>query len=159
MSKGNFSKNSRVKAKFLVFKVFPSKSYFLNMKQLDHLVVLPSISLGMLSVAVLNLNNMRDIESDKKAGKITVAVKLGLNKAKVYHYFLVGGALFTALTFFLLYYTNPFNALFLLAFIPILIHIKIVAKSNNPSTLDGQLKVLALSTFLFSLLTGVGYII
>jgi len=134
-------------------------TYFLNMKQLDHLTLLPAIALGMLSVAVLNLNNMRDIKSDKNSGKITIPVKLGLRKAKFYHYFLVGGAQLVALLFFLLYYSSPFNALFLIAFIPLLIHLKIVAKNNAPKVLDGQLKVLALSTFLFSLLLGVGYIL
>jgi 1,4-dihydroxy-2-naphthoate octaprenyltransferase len=134
-------------------------TYFLNMKQLDHLTVLPAVALGMLSVAVLNLNNMRDIESDKKSGKITIPVKLGLKKAKYYHYFLIVGAQIAALLFFLLYYTNSFNALFLIAFIPLLIHLKIVVKNSAPEVLDGQLKVLALSTFLFSVLIGIGYII
>ena len=134
-------------------------TYFLNMKQLDHLAVLPAVALGMLSVAVLNLNNMRDIESDKRAGKITIAVKLGLKRAKVYHFVLVGGAMLLAILFFVLYYVGPYNALFLIAFIPFLIHINVVARTNNPQQLDKQLKVLALSTFLFSVLLGIGYIL
>ena len=92
-------------------------TYFLNVKQLDHLVLLPAISLGMLSMAVLNLNNMRDIDSDEKSGKITVAVKLGLNKAKQYHYILVSGAMLLTTIFFVLYYVSMYNALVFIAFI------------------------------------------
>mgnify|MGYP003563129831 CR=1 FL=1 len=134
-------------------------TYFLNMKQLDHVLLLPSVSLGLLSVAVLNLNNMRDIESDQKAGKITLAVKLGIKKAKRYHFALVGGAMLCALLFFVLYYTGPYNALFLIAFIPFSLHLKVVYQSKESAPLDKQLKVLALSTFLFSCLLGIGYIL
>ena len=44
-------------------------------KTLNFYIFLPAISIGMLSVAVLNLNNMRDIENDKNNNKITLAVK------------------------------------------------------------------------------------
>lgn len=132
-------------------------TYFLNMKQLDHVALLPAISLGMLSVAVLNLNNMRDIESDKKAGKITIAVKLGLQKAKNYHYILVLGAMSLATLFFILYYVEPLNALMFIAFVPLAMHLVTVKKTDKAQLLDKQLKVLALSTFLFSVLLGVGY--
>lgn len=134
-------------------------SYFLNVKQLDHIAFLPSISLGLLSVAVLNLNNMRDIESDKSSGKITLAVKLGLDKAKAYHYLLVGGSMVLAVVFLILYYVSPYNAIFLITFIPLIRHILLIKKAKEPNQFDGQLKVLALTTFLFSLLLGVGYIL
>ena len=134
-------------------------TYFLNMKQLDHLVILPAVALGLLSVAVLNLNNMRDIKSDKKAGKITIAVKLGLKRAKTYHFILVLGAMLLSLLFFVLYYTGPYNALFLIAFIPLIRHLRVVVRTDNSQDLDKQLKILALSTFLFSFLLGVGYIL
>jgi 1,4-dihydroxy-2-naphthoate octaprenyltransferase len=134
-------------------------TYFLYLKQLDHLVVLPSICLGLLSVAVLNLNNMRDIESDKKVGKVTVAVKLGLKKAKRYHFLLIVSAMALSTLFFILYYVSPFNALFFIAFIPLIQHLRTVSKTDDSAALDKQLKVLALSAFLFSLLLGVGYII
>jgi 1,4-dihydroxy-2-naphthoate octaprenyltransferase len=134
-------------------------TYFLHMKQLDHLPLLPSIALGLLSVGVLNLNNMRDIDSDKKAGKITVAAKLGLAKAKIYHFALVLGAMLVAVCFFILYYVSPFNALFLVSFIPLIMHLRVIARAEQAVVLDKQLKVLALSAFLFSLLLGLGYIL
>ena len=145
----------------LVFFGFVSVvgSYFLFAKQLDHIVILPSFAVGLLSVGVLNLNNMRDISSDELSNKITLAVKLGKQKSKNYHLFLVSSAMILGIVFGLLYYTSPWNFLFLVAYIPLTIHIKKIVKAKSSSDFDSQLKVLALSTFLFSLLLGVGYIL
>ena len=134
-------------------------SYFLYMHIIDHVVVLPAIALGMLSVGVLNLNNMRDIESDANAGKITLAVKLGLRRAKKYHFILIIGAMVITLVFSILYYVEPYNFIYLIAFIPFILHIKRIKAAKQPDDFDSQLKVLALSTFLFSLLLGIGYIL
>ena len=84
-------------------------SYFLYMQTLDHVVILPAVALGLLSVGVLNLNNMRDIESDTNAGKITLAVKLGIERAKKYHNFLILGAFVVTILFSILYYVEPYN--------------------------------------------------
>lgn len=134
-------------------------SYLLYMQRIDHVTVLPAIALGLLSVGVLNLNNMRDIEGDANAGKVTIAVKLGLKRAKFYHYFLIGGAMLTSIIFSILYYVEPYNFLYLLVFIPLTLHLKKIFKAKLPDDFDSQLKVLALSTFLFSILLGVGYIL
>ncbi|RNC87098.1 MAG: 1,4-dihydroxy-2-naphthoate octaprenyltransferase [Winogradskyella sp.] len=134
-------------------------TYLLNVKTIDHLVFLPAIALGLLSVAVLNLNNMRDRETDAKVGKITVAVKLGKQGSKNYHYFLVIGAMITALVFSVLYYVEPYNFMFLISFIPLISHLKKIKKANLPDDFDSQLKVLALTTFVFSILLGVGYLL
>jgi 1,4-dihydroxy-2-naphthoate octaprenyltransferase len=145
----------------LVFFGFVSVvgSYFLFSKQLDHIVVLPSIAVGLLSVGVLNLNNMRDIESDKLSNKITTAVKLGKEKSKKYHLFLVISAMIVGVVFAILYYTSFWNFLFFISYIPLTIHIKKIISAQVSSDFDSQLKVLALSTFLFSLLLGIGYIL
>lgn len=145
----------------LVFFGFVSVvgSYFLFSKQLDHIVVLPSIAVGLLSVGVLNLNNMRDIESDKLSNKITTAVKLGKEKSKKYHLFLVISAMIVGVVFAILYYTSFWNFLFFISYIPLAIHIKKIISAQVSSDFDSQLKVLALSTFLFSLLLGIGYIL
>nr|WP_321243714.1 1,4-dihydroxy-2-naphthoate octaprenyltransferase [uncultured Psychroserpens sp.] len=134
-------------------------SYFLFTKSVDHHVWLPAISLGLLSMGVLNLNNMRDIESDKLSGKETLAVKLGKHKAKTYHLTLIVLAIVVAIVFSILYFSNLWNFLFYISFIPLVIHINKVRKATNPIDFDPQLKVLALSTFLFSILLGVGYIL
>lgn len=134
-------------------------SYLLYMKTIDHLVVLPAIALGLFSVGVLNLNNMRDIKSDTNAGKITLAVKLGLENAKRYHFSLIIGAMIITVIFSIVYFVEPYNFMYLIAFIPLVRHIKKIKAAKKADDFDGQLKVLALTTFLFSLLQGIGYIL
>ncbi|WP_040278458.1 1,4-dihydroxy-2-naphthoate octaprenyltransferase [Psychroserpens damuponensis] len=134
-------------------------SYFLYTKQIDHHVWLPAISIGLLSMGVLNLNNMRDIESDKLSNKETLAVKLGKSKAKTYHIVLIVLAMVIAILFSILYYSSPFNLLFYIAFVPLTIHLNKVVKATNPIDYDPQLKVLSLTTFLFSILLAIGYIL
>lgn len=134
-------------------------SYFLYAKHLDHVLVLPSIALGLLSIGVLNLNNMRDIDSDTLSNKITIAVRLGKQKAKIYHYTLVGGAILCAALFGILYYNSPYNLIFVVAFIPLVKHLISVNRAKTSEDLDKQLKPLALTTFVFSLLLGIGHIL
>jgi 1,4-dihydroxy-2-naphthoate octaprenyltransferase len=134
-------------------------SYFLYTKQIDHHVILPAISLGLLSIGVLNLNNMRDIESDETAGKKTLAVKLGREKAKIYHMTLIILAMVVSFIFSILYYSRPTIFIFYIAYIPLVIHLNKVRKTTAPRDYDPQLKVLALSTFLFAVLLGFSYIL
>jgi 1,4-dihydroxy-2-naphthoate polyprenyltransferase len=126
--------------------------YFLFTKELDALVILPAISLGLLSVAVLNLNNMRDQVSDAMSGKNTLVVKLGPKLAKLYHYLVVGTALVLTLLFALLNDFRLVQYIFLIAYIPLLLHAKTVIKNTVPRDLDPELKKVALSTFLLSVL-------
>lgn len=129
--------------------------YFLFSKELDILILLPAVSIGLLSVAVLNLNNMRDQVSDAMSGKNTLVVKLGAKRAKIYHYFIILTALFLTLLFAILYNFKPLQYLFLLAYIPFLLHIKTVSKNTVPRELDPELKKVALGTFLLSVLLSI----
>ncbi len=133
-------------------------TYFLYTKQLNYLIFLPAISIGLLSTAVLNLNNMRDQIEDKKSNKNTLVVKMGSQKAKVYHYLLIIFALISAITFVVLNYRSPIQFLFLIAFIPLFLNMITVGKNIIFSELDGELKKVALSTFLFAILFGIGQI-
>ena len=60
-------------------------SYYLYTGKWNPAVIYPALAIGLMSVAVLNLNNMRDRETDLRSGKITLAVKLGHNNAFAYH--------------------------------------------------------------------------
>ncbi|PQJ78473.1 1,4-dihydroxy-2-naphthoate octaprenyltransferase [Polaribacter porphyrae] len=131
-------------------------SYFLYTKQINFKIFLPAISIGLLSTAVLNLNNLRDREEDKKNNKNTLVVKLGTEKAKKYHYFLIFGALISALIFVLSDYNSPLQILFLVAFVPLMLNVKTVANNKISAKLDKELKKVALSTFLFAILFAVG---
>ncbi|PWG05274.1 1,4-dihydroxy-2-naphthoate octaprenyltransferase [Polaribacter aquimarinus] len=130
-------------------------SYFLFTKLIQFKIFLPAISIGLLSTSVLNLNNLRDRKEDEKNNKNTLVVKLGVKNAKKYHYLLIIGALFSALFYVFLTYKTPFQLLFLVAFIPLVKNLITVAKNKVPSSLDKELKRVALSTFLFAILFGI----
>lgn len=126
--------------------------YFLFAKDLNGYILLPAIVIGLLSTAVLNLNNMRDRLADGRANKITIAVLLGESKVKVYHYSLIFFAFIAALIYFILKEAPWFEYFPLLAFLPLFIHLGIVRRNTSPPLLDPELKKVALSTFLFSIL-------
>lgn len=125
---------------------------FLYSKQLDILLILPATAIGFLSVAVLNLNNMRDEASDRKSGKNTLVVKMGIENAKKYHYFLVIGAMVLVLIFAILSGFHFDQYLFLLAYIPLVKHLITVRNNQKNNLLDPELKKVALSTFALSVL-------
>lgn len=125
-------------------------SNFLFTKMIDWKLFLPATTIGLLSVAVLNLNNMRDIQNDKIAGKMTLVVKMGLAKAKSYHQTLLVIASLSFLTFNLL--TNTSFIPILLVNIVFLIHVTKIKKSIVYGDFDPELKKIALSTFALSVL-------
>ena len=131
-------------------------SYFLYTKMINFEIFLPAFSVGLLSTAVLNLNNLRDREQDKTNNKNTLVVKLGAVRAKKYHYFLITGALITAIIYTVLNFSSIYEFVFLVAFIPLVKNMITVSRNNIPAELDGELKKVALSTFLFAILFGIG---
>ena len=126
-------------------------SFFLFTMEINLLAVPGSLYIGSLSCAVLNLNNMRDIENDMKSNKQTFAVLLGQNKSKIYHYFLIIIA-FISLIFLLINSGSKLYYLSVLPFVICLINIFSVYKNKNPQDLDGELKKVALSCFITSLM-------
>ena len=134
-------------------------TYFLYVHAIDYTLFFPAISVGLLSVGVLNLNNMRDRESDAKAGKNTLVVKMGAEFAKYYHYCLLITAFLFAFLYVMIHYRSVWQFLFLIAFIPIFKHLFTVYKNKDEKKLDPELKKLALSTFLFAFLFGLGQIL
>jgi 1,4-dihydroxy-2-naphthoate polyprenyltransferase len=122
---------------------------FLFTKTINLLDVLPAVASGLLATGVLNINNIRDIESDKKAGKITIPVRLGRFKALRYHLVLIIFSIVAISIYAMLLPTNSWY--FLLAF-PILgLNVLQVFKNPNP---DPYLKTLALSSLFTSIVLG-----
>ena len=121
----------------------------------EWLTILPAITIGSWSAAVLNLNNMRDISNDAASGKRTMVVKMGYDRSKYYHTTLVFTGLCSWLILvsiftFITYSPLPLTALFPVFIIPG--HLKRVLSVKNPSALDGELKKVALMTFFSSIL-------
>src|SRR5688572_10411260 len=133
-------------------------SNYLFTKQLYWIQMLPALSCGFFSMGVLNINNIRDIESDKKAGKYSIPVRIGRENAVAYHWFLLAGGMMSTLVYALLTYQSPLQLLFLLSF-PFFIVNGVTVQHKPSAQLDPYLKQLALSTLLFVLLFGVGQIL
>lgn len=134
-------------------------SYFLQSNMLNWSVFLPAVALGFLAIGVLNLNNMRDLESDKRHNKRTLAVLLGLRGAKIYHGFLIILAFDLSLIYNIVEETGPWSDLYFLSVPFLLINLFQVSKAETPADFEPLLKRLAITTLLFALTFGLGQIL
>ena len=129
-------------------------TFYLATKQLDFSVLLPASAMGFLSNAVLNINNMRDIENDRASGKNSLVVKIGLKKAFVYHCLLIGLA-FVCLTIYLvLHHAAWYSYLFLLLSV-LFVKDLVAIKKTKPELLDPFLGRQVKHSFLLVLVYGV----
>jgi len=133
--------------------------YYMHGTTLYPNLFLPATSIGLLSMAVLNLNNMRDRESDIQSNKITLAVRLGFEKAKVYHYLLIVGTLVCAIIYSVLHGESAWAYLYLIVSPILIVMMRKVARIQNPREFDPMLKQTALTTLLFAVLFGLGFIL
>ena len=127
-------------------------SFYLQTHQFDVLLILPAVSIGCFSTAVLNLNNMRDHSNDKASNKITLPVLLGRKKAKYYHAFLIVLGLVASVVFAWMVEFKPLGYFFLIMCVPLGLHLRKVFSIDRESELDPELKTVALSTFFFAIL-------
>jgi 1,4-dihydroxy-2-naphthoate octaprenyltransferase len=132
--------------------------YPLYAKSIDWIILLPACSIGFLSAAVLNLNNMRDRSNDAKSGKNTLVVKIGADWAKLYHTLLVLGGIICHVMF-LVTINHPIAFIGLLPGIILILHLQKVMKTKNPKDFDPELKKVALSTFGIAVLTAIGLVV
>lgn len=133
-------------------------SYYLFTHTLTAKEILPALSCGFFSIAVLNINNIRDIDSDRQAGKFSIPVRIGKAKAVRYHWFLLVGGILSACGYLVFHYRSPWQWLFVLS-VPLLIKNGISVNNRPSEELDPFLKQMALSTLLFVLLFGLGLIL
>ena len=119
-------------------------------------IFLPAAAIGFFSVGVLNVNNIRDMKTDAE-NRVTVAIRLGERRAKIYQTVLIvlGWAAMTA--FCLLRIFDPWHYLFVLTLPLFVLHIAGVWKRHDRE-LDPMLPLLVMSTFAFALLSGVGFV-
>ena len=141
-------------------------SEFLYTKIFTWDTLLPASAVGLFSVAVLNLNNMRDMESDRMSNKHTLALRMGFQNAKYYQLVLMNLPFILCLIF-LLMHQEQFNMqledvsslkpfLFFLLFIPITILRRKILYTTEPRNLDLYMKPTALLALFFAVLFGMG---
>lgn len=133
-------------------------SYYLQTFHANYLVFLPAAACGLFCVAVLNLNNMRDLHSDALAGKHTIPVRIGARRARFYHLALLATGFLAALIFVLLDFRSYWQFLFLLT-LPLLSKNGRAVLRREAAELDPLLRQMAITTLLFALTFGLGSVI
>lgn len=133
-------------------------SLYLFTQSIEPAHVLPALTCGFFSMAVLNVNNVRDIDSDRHAGKRSIPVRIGKNSAAVYHWFLLLGGFSFALIYTILEYRGALAFIYFVT-LPLLVRNGIAVQSKPSTELDPYLKQMALSTLLFVVLFGVGLLL
>ena len=126
-------------------------SHYLYTYEFDLSLIFPAISIGLFSVGVLNINNMRDRVNDKQYGKTTIAVRLGAEKAALYQLALVGIPVILTVVYGLIYHAISFVVMSLIIIIPISLHLKVVFQKQNEKNFDLELKKIALLTFFYAI--------
>ena len=134
-------------------------TYYLQTHSIDSHIILPAIGSGLLASAVLNINNLRDIEQDAKAGKNTLAVRLGAYKGRVYHCILLSVAALCYLAFAVATAISWTNYLFVLAMPLLAKHAIFVYLSQQPSELRPMLAQMSMISLLINILFSLGLLI
>jgi 1,4-dihydroxy-2-naphthoate octaprenyltransferase len=108
-----------------------------------------AIAFGCISTGVLHLNNMRDIDSDKTAGKMSIAVRLGAFGSKIYYTFLLLSCIACFTLFIIKENFGPFLAFSVTLLI--MLNLMIAWRVQKQEDFDPLLKYLSLSSFVISL--------
>ncbi|MCI1640152.1 MAG: 1,4-dihydroxy-2-naphthoate octaprenyltransferase [Bacteroidales bacterium] len=120
-------------------------------------LLLPASAIGLFSVGVLNVNNIRDMKTDE-ATRVTVALKLGIRNARIYQTVLIAAGWICAVVYCLFRYPDPWHYLFILV-LPLFVKHLHGIWTRSGRELDPMLPLLVMSSFLFSLLFGLGFLI
>ncbi len=135
-------------------------SYFLFTKTFSWDMLLPGTAIGMMSMAVLNLNNMRDIESDRLSGKNSFALRIGFRNAMIYEMVLLQLPLILILIFFgingFFQSQNYYVFIVMILLIPIAKLRRKIMEVKEPRQLDPFLKQVGIITFVMAVLTAFG---
>ncbi len=133
-------------------------SYYLFTQHISWRETLPALSCGFFSIGVLNVNNIRDIDSDRKAGKFSIPVRIGRENSIRYHWFLLLGGILSGLLYSIVTFQSPWQFLFLIS-VPLFLRNGMAVSKKPSNELDPYLKQMALSTLVFVLLFGIGLIL
>ena len=132
-------------------------AYFVAAHTMFLKLLLPGAAVGCFSIGVLNVNNIRDMETDA-ATRTTVALRLGERRAKVYQSVLIGLGWAFMLAYCLLRWPSWWHYLYVVTLPLFMKHLTGVWQRSGRA-LDPMLPLLVMSTFLFCLLAGLGFCI
>ena len=124
--------------------------FFLFTQTINTEVILIACSFGLLSTGVLNINNIRDIKSDFKAGKISIPVRLGAHYAALYHLALLVVAMVLPVIYSMTVGLSDFQNIWYVVTYPLFAFNIYKIATLTPCQMNPYLKQLALSSFLFA---------
>lgn len=132
-------------------------SYFIVAHEIPSwYLILPASAIGLFSVAVLNINNIRDMKSDAET-RVTVAIRLGEREARIYQTLLVcGGWAMMIVYVFGCRIFDWWHALFVITLPVYVIHLFGVWKKSGKE-LDKYLPMLVMATFLLAICIAAGF--
>ena len=132
--------------------------YYVAARELPHpAMLLPASAIGLFSVGVLNVNNIRDMKTDA-ANRVTVAIRLGLKGARIYQTVILTLGWLMMVSFCLIYDPAPGHFLSLIV-LPLYIKHLHGVWTRTERALDPMLPMLVISTFILSIITGAGFLI
>ncbi|GKX59507.1 1,4-dihydroxy-2-naphthoate polyprenyltransferase [Leminorella grimontii] len=134
-------------------------TYYLQAGTFDTVVMLPATACGLLAVAVLNINNLRDIDNDRMNGKNTLAVRLGPVWARRYHFLLLAGALFCLVLFALFDLRSWSGWLFILAAPLLFRHAVYVLHEQTAIAMRPMLEQMVKGALLTNILFAIGVVL
>ena len=134
-------------------------TFYLHAHLFHWTLLLPASTCGLFATAVLNVNNIRDIESDQKAGKKSIPVRIGRQKAVVYHWFLLATGLLCSLAYVAINFKSALQLIFLVIVPLLFINARAVKQKKEAAQLDPYLKQMALTTLIFVLTFGIGQLL
>ena len=118
-------------------------------------LLLPASGVGCFSVGVLNVNNIRDMKTDS-ANRVTVAIKLGARRARIYQTVLIGLGWACMAAYCLLCWPSWWHWMWVITLPLYILHLRGVW-TREDRALDPMLPLLVMSTFALSLLFGIGF--
>jgi len=134
-------------------------SYYVQIEHLDAVPLGLSISVGFLATAILVVNNVRDLETDRRAGKMTLAVRMGRANAVNLYRLLIAGAFATLPITLLAAEVSALPLIGLLA-APLAIRpIQTLASHTDGPALNGVLEATGVVLALYSVLVSAGLLI
>ena len=129
--------------------------YYLHAGSVPARIWLMASSVGLLSVGVLNMNNIRDMDSDREAGKTTIPILLGRRGAKTYHFCVMTTAIALLIIYIVLFGTKwQFCGLAVIP--PLMANAFRTLHEDSHAFFDSQLKLISVSTFILSVLLLIG---
>jgi 1,4-dihydroxy-2-naphthoate polyprenyltransferase len=134
-------------------------AFYLQTGSFNPFVLLAASGIGFYSAAVLNINNLRDLETDIKTGKKSIPVKLGKKGGRRYHVALILLGSFSFFAFGWVFFLHPLQFVFLLPVVAILLNSLEVLKDISPEKMTANLKKMSIFTLLLVISIGLSLLI